>query len=172
MKTYIRSVCEADIEAVAQLSLGAWAPTFQSFEEILGRDIYRLIWPEWQASQRKEVEDICQSSLKGGDITTWAAICNGEVTGFLACKLNREAKLGEVEYLAVDPNYRNHGIGTALNLVALEHMKAAGMNLAQLGTGGDDSHAAARRCYEKAGYTALPLVRYYKVIGSGLLSVD
>jgi hypothetical protein len=36
------------------------------------------------------------------------------------------------------------------------------MRLAVVGTGGDSGHAPARRTYEKAGYTGLPLVRYYK----------
>ena len=43
-----------------------------------------------------------------------------------------------------------------------DHAKESGMKLAEVGTGGDPSHAPARRSYEKAGYTALPLVRYYK----------
>jgi hypothetical protein len=41
-------------------------------------------------------------------------------------------------------------------------MREAGMKLAVVGTGGDPGHAPARRSYEKAGYTGLPLVRYYK----------
>jgi hypothetical protein len=41
-------------------------------------------------------------------------------------------------------------------------MKENGMKLAVVGTGGDPGHAPARRAYEKAGYTAMPAVRYYK----------
>jgi hypothetical protein len=41
-------------------------------------------------------------------------------------------------------------------------MKQKGALLAVVGTGGDPSHAPARASYEKAGYTPLPLVRYYK----------
>jgi hypothetical protein len=37
-----------------------------------------------------------------------------------------------------------------------------GETLVQLGTGGDPGHAPARHTYEKAGFTPLPLVRYYK----------
>jgi len=36
------------------------------------------------------------------------------------------------------------------------------MKLAVVSTGGDESHVPARRSYEKAGYTALPLVKYYR----------
>jgi hypothetical protein len=49
-----------------------------------------------------------------------------------------------------------------LNEFALEKMKASGMKIAAVATGGDPGHAPARRSYEKAGYKALPLVRYYQ----------
>ena len=64
--------------------------------------------------------------------------------------------------LAVHPDHQNDGIGTALNEYALERMREAGMRIAVVGTGGDASHAPARRSYEKAGYIGLPLVRYYQ----------
>lgn len=46
--------------------------------------------------------------------------------------------------------------------MALQKLKEGGMKLAMVGTGGDEGHAFARRSYEKAGDTGLPLVRYYK----------
>jgi hypothetical protein len=52
---------------------------------------------------------------------------------------------------------------SALNLFALDKMKAAGVKLAVVGTG-DEGHAPARRAYEKVGYTGLPTVRYYKAL--------
>ena len=94
-----------------------------------------------------------------GKPTSWSQV-DGKVVGFLAYELNEKDETGEVMLLAVHPEYQNLGIGTALNVVALEQMKAAGMVMAVVGTGGDEGHAPARRSYEKAGYTALPLVRY------------
>jgi hypothetical protein len=43
-------------------------------------------------------------------------------------------------------------------------MRSAGMRLAMIGTGGDPGHAPARRTYEKAGYTPLPAVNYFKAL--------
>ncbi|MGZ4435804.1 MAG: hypothetical protein ACXVW7_19605 [Trebonia sp.] len=34
----------------------------------------------------------------------------------------------------------------------------------QSGTGGDPGHAPARRLYERAGFTPVPLVRYFKAL--------
>ena len=64
--------------------------------------------------------------------------------------------------MAVDPACQNRGVGTALNTFVLGKMKESGMTLAEVGTGGDPGHAPARRSYEKAGYRALPIVRYYQ----------
>jgi ribosomal protein S18 acetylase RimI-like enzyme len=86
---------------------------------------------------------------------------DGTVVGFVAYE-SREDKAGEVQLLAVHPEYQNLGIGTELNIFALKKMKESGMRMARVETGGDPSHAPARRSYEKAGYTALPLVRYFQ----------
>ncbi|NJL58198.1 GNAT family N-acetyltransferase [bacterium] len=74
----------------------------------------------------------------------------------------QEKKIGEIEFLVEHPDYQNDGIGTRLNEFALTQMHAAGMVLVEVGTGGDDTHAPARRAYEKAGFIAVPLVRYFK----------
>lgn len=47
---------------------------------------------------------------------------------------------------------------------AIDFMKQAGVRLVEVATGGDVGHRPARRVYEKAGFVALPLVRYYKVL--------
>lgn len=159
MAVGIRPFCDDDTEAVVQLSLLAWAPIFRSFEHVLGKTIYSLIYPDWTTSQREAVEKVCKDRER---FCILVGEWDGVVVGFLAYELNRQSRVGEVELLAVHPDYQNRGIGTQLNAVALDEMKAHGMQLAVVGTGGDPAHAPARRSYEKAGYTPLPLVRYYK----------
>jgi ribosomal protein S18 acetylase RimI-like enzyme len=159
MKPKIRRVCGQDVEAVVRLSLAAWAPIFRSFRKILGADIYQAIWPEWRKSQRESIEAVCQ---KGDETAVWIAEVEGQVVGFLAYELRPQDRTAEVLFLAVDPPYQNQGIGTELNRFALERMRESGVELAVVETGGDASHAPARRSYEKAGYTGLPVVRYYK----------
>lgn len=156
---HIRLVCDNDIEDLVELSLLAWEPVFDSFKQVLGPSIYTMIWPEWRKSQREGVENVCRDSETN---TVWVAEVDGRAVGFLAYELKMEAKVGEVMLLAVHPEYQNLGIGTELNTFALEKMKESGMKMAEVGTGGDPGHAPARRSYEKAGYTPLPLVRYYK----------
>jgi ribosomal protein S18 acetylase RimI-like enzyme len=143
-----------------RLSLAAWEPVFSSFRDVLGPAIYARLYPDWEKSQAADVERVCT----GGEHTVWVADAAGTVAGFVAYTLNAETKVGEVYMLAVDPAHQNRGLGTRLNAVALDRLREAGMEVAQVGTGGDPGHAPARRTYEKAGYTALPSVWYFQLL--------
>jgi GNAT superfamily N-acetyltransferase len=159
MNLNIRPVCDDDIDEVVRISLLAWTPVFESFEQILGPDIYPILYPDWRKSQQQAIEAACRHE----DMTAvWVAEFDGRVVGFIAYQLDRKTETGEVTLLAVLPEYQNRGIGTELNKFALGKIQEGGMKMARVGTGGDASHAPARRSYEKAGYTPLPLVRYYR----------
>jgi ribosomal protein S18 acetylase RimI-like enzyme len=162
MTSRIRPLCNDDIEDVVQLSLAAWEPVFRSFKNVLGPEIYALIYPNWLKSQAEGVESVCKDEKN----SVWVAEEDGTVVAFIAFELKLEKRVGEVQMLAVRPEYQNRGIGTRLNTFALDKMKESGIVMAEVGTGGDPGHAPARRSYEKAGYTPLPLVRYYKALGT------
>ena len=66
--------------------------------------------------------------------------------------------------ITFDPASQNKGIGTRLTNHATDWLREQGMRVAMIGTGGDSGHAPARRTYEKARYTAMPLVRYFKAL--------
>jgi GNAT superfamily N-acetyltransferase len=161
MNLQFRSFNNSDINDLVQLSLLAWEPVFTAWERILGPKLYPIaIYPDWRKSQKEVVEKICNDEKT----MTWIAEVDGKIVGFVAYELNDDSKIGEVQLLAVHPDYQNHWIGTQLNILVLQKMKENGMNLAVVGTGGDEGHAPARKSYEKAGYTGLPLVRYYKAL--------
>jgi ribosomal protein S18 acetylase RimI-like enzyme len=157
MNVIIRPHKTSDINDLINLTLQAFEPIFISFEKILGPSIYPILYPDWRKSQTEGVEKISQNKK----ISLWVAEVDGKVVGYIAYELNDD-KTAEVQLLAVIPDYQNHGIGTQLNTFALQKMKDGGMKLAIVSTGGDESHVPARRSYEKAGYTALPLVKYYR----------
>jgi len=153
----IRPLAESDIEQIVELSLLAWEPAFRSMEKVLGPRIFRLLWPDWRKSQREGIEGACKARDR---YHVLVADLDGRVVGFVAHE--RRGETGEVVLLAVHPEFQRRGIATQLNQAALGAMRAAGMKLAVAETGGDDGHAAARKAYEKAGYTGLPIVRYFK----------
>ncbi len=159
MSLNIRPVRDADVNALVQLTLAAFVPVFASFRELLGPDIYRMIWPNWRKSQREAVETLCRQRDR---TVVLVAEVDGTPVGFVAYEVRPKDGTAEVLLLAVHPDYQNRGIGTQLNERALEELEAAGVKLVELCAGGDSSHAPARRSYEKVGFRALALVRYYK----------
>lgn len=161
MDVRIRPFRNDEIDDLVRLALAAWAPVFRSFEQILGTEIYPRLHPDWRAGQRAAVEEVCRDREHG---FVWVADLDGSAVGFIAYALSTVDGIGEVELLAVDPGVQDRGIGTELNTFALGKMKEHGMRLAVAATGGDPAHAPARRSYEKAGYVALPLARYYRAL--------
>ena len=158
MRPRIRPFEDRDTEAVVGLSLRAWAPAFASLEQTLGSEIFRRQHPDWREDQRRAVEEVC--ATKKGRV--WVAEAGASV-GFVAVEFDHpEVGMGEISMLAVDPDHQGCGIGTALTGFSLDRLKNAGMKVAMVETGGDPGHAPARRVYEKAGYTLLPIARYFK----------
>ncbi len=153
----IRPFIESDVTQIVELSLLAWETVFESMEKVLGPRIFHLIWSDWRKTQAEGVAGACRAADK---YHTLVAELDDHVVGFIAYELKGET--GEVVLLAVHPEFHRRGIATRLNLAALDEMKAAGMRIAVAETGGDDGHAPARHAYEKAGYTGLPIVRYFK----------
>src|SRR6185437_16296285 len=83
---------------------------------------------------------------------------------FVVVAVHDDPRRGEIYMIAVDPDYQNRGLGLALVNFATDRITELGLPLAEIGTGGDPGHAPARHVYEKAGFTPVPLVRYYKAL--------
>ena len=158
MAADIRPARETDLGSMIELTLLAFEPIFESFKRILGEEIFPVLYPSWQETQRKIVED----AFADQDISMWVAEVGSQVVGLITLKLDEKFKIGEVHFLAVHPAHQKQGFGIELNAFALDKMREAGMEVAMVSTGGDPSHAPARRTYEKTGYISLPIVNYYQ----------
>lgn len=156
----IRRYEPSDEDAVVGLSLRAWEPVFAALEETLGRELFNRLRGDWRAGQATEVRDV----LADPDKQVWVAELGHEVVGFVAATLHGDASLGEIYMIAVEPKVQGHGIGAQLTEVATQWLQQSGMRVAMVETGGDRGHAPARRVYDKAGYTALPSVRFFKAL--------
>ena len=162
MPTTIRPLAGSDIAPVVDLSLRAWAPVFDSFRQVLGEAVYRHLFPDWSAHQAAAVEGV----LRNEAMHTWVADDDGRPVGFVSVVHHGpeydEPSSSESEMIAVDPGAQRRGIGSDLLAAGVDLLGRAGVRLAVIGTGGDPGHAPARAAYEQAGFTPLPLVRYYK----------
>ena len=139
-----------DLPRLDEVRQAAFAPVFASFRSILGEEIYNLA----QAPQ-DEAQGALLASLLAPESRweVYVAERAGVAVGFVSVQLNQESQVGEIGLNAVHPAYAGKGIGTEMYAFAIARMKEAGMRVATVGTGGDASHAPARRAYEKAGFT-------------------
>jgi ribosomal protein S18 acetylase RimI-like enzyme len=152
-----------DLQAVVELSLRAWAPVFTSLRAQLGDPIFLRLYPDWSAGQAEAVRDTCMSPER--DVFV-AIEGDGRAVGFVAVALNvHHGRMGVVDMIAVDPEHQRRGIARTLMALASEHMRAAGIDIAVVETGGDPGHAPARATYGALGYTLLPIARYFKLLG-------
>lgn len=158
MTIQIRPVTQSDLDALKHLTVLAFEPIFASFQGLMGPSIYSTVYPDWKKTQR----DLVQTLFDADTSHNYMAEVDGQPAGLVTYKLNHETKVGEIEFLVVHPGYQNQGIGTQLNQFALAQLTEGGMQVAEVGTGGDPSHVPARRAYEKAGFIPLPLVVYFK----------
>jgi GNAT superfamily N-acetyltransferase len=161
VEAHIRPYAATDASDVVALSLRAWAPVFDSERTVLGSEIFeRLNGEDWRRRQQKDVEH----ALADDRMTVWVADVDGRAVGFVAAKLDRDESIGEIYMLAVDPDHQRRGLGIELTSVATEWIRAEGLPIAMIDTGGDPGHAPARRLYEQAGYRPMPIVRYFKAL--------
>ena len=143
----VRGDDQPHLEGVRQ---AAFAPVFDSFRTILGDEIYDLA----QAREDEAQGELLVSLLAPeSDWEVYAAEMFDTVVGFVSIQLNQDTQVGEIGLNAVHPDHAGKGVGTAMYDFAIARMKEAGMRVATVATGGDPSHAPARRAYEKAGFT-------------------
>jgi len=72
--------------------------------------------------------------------------------------------MGVIDIIGVDPDYQRRGISSQLTEFATGYMRSHGMDIAVVETGGDPGHAPARAAYEGAGFTVLPIARYFRLL--------
>jgi GNAT superfamily N-acetyltransferase len=143
----------ADAEDLPQLEpirQAAFVPIFASFRSILGEEIYKLAQAAEDGAQDKL---LASAFAPESDWQVYAAEADGAVVGFILIQLDLATQVGEIGLNAIHPEQAGQGIGTVMYSFAVAEMKKAGMQVATVGTGGDPSHAPARRAYEKAGFT-------------------
>jgi ribosomal protein S18 acetylase RimI-like enzyme len=95
----------------------------------------------------------------------YVATVNEAVVGFIGLAMNQACGRGEIDLNAVDPEHQGQGIGEFMYKFAMRRMQSAGMKVAKVSTGGDSSHLAARKAYEKAGFNVfIPSITMYQKI--------
>jgi predicted N-acetyltransferase YhbS len=161
-KLTIRPFAPDDLPHIDEIRRLAFEPVFASFRAIVGPAIAEVAFATAEAEQSEHLTKLCDPESPE---MVFVAERDGVIVGFVSVSLNFEQKIGEIGLNAVHPDHAGQGIGTGLNEFALQEMRKAGMLVATVGTGGDDSHAPARRAYEKVGFgPAIPSLWMYRTL--------
>lgn len=139
----------ADLPELQAIRQAAFAPVFRSFRQIVGDPIAMHVFARADAEQAELLASVCEPG-SGHDVIV--AVVGDALAGFASYKADPLARLVEIGLNAVHPRFAGHGVGTRMYEHVLAGMKEAGMMAATVSTGGDPSHAAARRAYAKAGF--------------------
>lgn len=144
----LRVATLADLPAMQQVRELAFAPVFASFRAMLGETIY-------DRAQRHEDEaqaELLPTLLDDPAWHLWVAELDHEVVGFVSLRLDEAHRVAEIGLNAVSPRFSGRGIGVRMYEHALDTARGAGMAVATVSTGGDPSHAPARRAYRRVGF--------------------
>jgi RimJ/RimL family protein N-acetyltransferase len=158
----IRPFQPGDLPAMQRVRQAAFEPVFRSFRAIVGEQIAALAFASAEAEQAKLLDDICAA---GSGHQVLVVTIGDEIVGFVSFTVDPTTRLGEIGLNAVHPEHAGKGIGAEMYELVLARMKERGMAIATVGTGGDPSHAPARRAYEKAGFgPAIPSITLYRLL--------
>jgi ribosomal protein S18 acetylase RimI-like enzyme len=153
----IRPAEPRDLPALIELTIEAFRPLFEEhWPALMDPAVFVHDHGAWEEDYRTQVPGLLAPE-RGRFITL--AEDDGGIVGFTAWNVTGDVA-GCLELVAVRPSATRRGVGRAVCLTALEQMRARGVTVVHVGTGGDAFHAPARALYESLGFTGLPAVDY------------
>jgi GNAT superfamily N-acetyltransferase len=158
----LRPFIPDDLPVLQDIRRAAFAPVFRSFREIVGEQIAAVAFADADAEQARLLDGLCDAQSGQQPLV---ATLGGRIVGFVSFSVDADRRMGEIGLNAVHPDYAGRGIGTWMYERVLAVMRERGVTVATVGTGGDPSHAAARRAYQKVGFgPAVPSLYLYRLL--------
>ncbi|MBV9768265.1 MAG: GNAT family N-acetyltransferase [Bryobacterales bacterium] len=155
----IRAYLDTDWQAVRDICIEAFTPIYVGFARALGPELFSLVYPDWKSSNESYLRSLCETDDRRRILV---AELDGTAVGFIHYEIGRRNASGKLGLNAVHSSYQGKGIATQMYARVFELLRAEGMKFAQVSTGGDEAHIAARGAYEKSGFTPIPVVHYFK----------
>lgn len=160
---HLRPLSAGDHQVVLDLLVETFAPFFDQYARpVLGGPVFEHQHGHWQHDYREELPFLQAPHL--GRHAVVAQLADGAVTGLVAWRFDDRPRHGTIHLLAVDPGHRRRGTGRLLCEHAIAHLRAGGVEVVEVGTGGDPFHAPARALYEALGLTRIPTAVYLGAI--------
>ncbi len=155
-------------------------PTLIIDEKMAVQEIIRV--RDAEPDDLRDIHQIAQHSFKDPyPLRLLRHIHSTEPEGFLAAELNGEVvgyvigivrwgNVGHILAIAVDKEYREEGVGSALLINALDRLKNNGADRVRLEV--RISNESAKNFYDKIGFEALKTVPSYYSDGEAAISME
>lgn len=160
---HIRPLQVDDHPSATELLVQAFGPFFDGYARgLLGEQIFQHQHGRWEQDCRDEVATLHDPCA--GRHASVATVSDGTLSGVVSWRFDPRRGHGEIYLLAVSPVSRRQGIGRRLCEHAIGHLRAGGVEVVQISTGGDPFHAPARALYEQLGFTHVSVSVYLGVV--------
>ncbi|HEV7214274.1 MAG TPA: GNAT family N-acetyltransferase [Chloroflexota bacterium] len=157
----LRAARPDDAEVCAALAVVAWQRVHDAYVAILGADMHRRLFANWQEAKARDVGGLVREHPERALV----AEADSAIVAFATFRQDLERHIGVIGNNAVHPAWQGRGIAGALYQAVLAQMRINGIRLVQVTTGLDEGHAPARAAYQKAGFTVgLPSITYYQAL--------
>lgn len=155
----LRTYRDDDFDRVLALTIEVFGPSKESFRDQLGDTVFTHQHGNWRDDYRDELAGL---TAEDSDAQLVVAETRDQIVGFSAWQVTRQRRHGDIEFVAVKHDHRRQGVGRALCEYVFDAMRSDGVEVVELGTGGDTFHAPARALYERLGMNPLPVTVYFK----------
>ena len=153
----IRLANSQDTEVLVALAQNEWRAIYDGFRAQMGDDLFSLFYPDPMAQKAAQIRENVASGH------CFVSELDGKIAGFIYYTYDENSKIGTISNNAVSADFRGKGIGGRQYEFVFDRLRALGALAVRVTTGADESHAPARRAYEKAGFEkSLSSVTYYK----------
>jgi len=110
---------------------------------------------DWTWRKKRQIEADIEACPEG----ILVAEMDGNVVGYITCRLDAASKVGHISNMAVLPTYQGRGLGKQLMQAALDHFRKEGMKLARIET--LEQNEVGSSFYPKAGFVEVARQIHY-----------
>jgi len=159
--TTIRDFEPEETGRLVEIALAACVPVFSSFRQILGADLFSLVYADWQEEKKEQVLQACRPDSPG---TMLVAKRGSTIVGFVGFYADfPRPHMAEIGNNAVHPDLQKQGIAQMMYREVFRRLRKQDTRFVKVATGGDPSHLPARRAYENVVFDIImPGVEYFR----------
>ena len=145
----IRPGTTEEINIACEIALLAWQPIYEYRRQQMGDVLFDHLFSNWRENKAREIRGLCEQH----PAQLLVLEEDKQIKGFATFLLDPEKSLGIIGNNAVHPDAQGKGFGKKLHHAVLDEFRKRGLEYAQVLTGLDPAHDAARGSYLKAGFT-------------------